>query len=599
MQSIFGEAFDTFEGAAQKAGGLNAILGGDFLNATEMLNASEEERVVLMKEAMEASGKSWDSMDKFEKKAIASQLGLKDAAEAENLFGKSSKEMQSDMEKKINTQESLTKAQLAGADAQRKAQLAQQAAAEEMRKYIEEVKKALEPIFKFIDEHKEIVAKITAFIGVSGLVVPVILSVIGVMKMLWGMGKSIVGFFKSFGSGMKKTGESSKKSMSAMAQGLRRMSGPQILIALLLISVAIVAIGYAIKIASEGMATLVKAFAGLTGPQAAAAVAAIVVVMAGFVAILSVLGSIMLAGPGLAAVLGILALGVAAVLLAVALNLATDSLIKLMPHMEPIAKLIVEGLVVAFKYLVDALKSVAYIIGDVLMAAFKGIVEIAKVVGDVLTKAFSAVVEIFKILADVVKTAFGTVVTIFDKIIQLAGMDNITSKLFGIAGGLTAIALALLALGVGSALGALGNLLGGAFTGISNFFTGGDTKSGIDGVTDSVNKLAVAMNALPSDSEVRVKGIVQMNQVVNTANAANFEAASNFMVRAREYHDAQKTSKDADKDALVNALKVLFGTGEENKTGEEQGGMKLILQVDGQDINAVLFGRGARMFGPK
>lgn len=596
LNAIFGDAFDTFESAANKAGGLNAILGGDFLNATEMMNANESERIVLLKEAMEASGKSFGSMDKFEKKAIAAQLGIKDMAEAENLFGKSSKEMESDMNKKINTQESLTKAQLAGADAMRKAQLAQQAAAEEMRKYIEEIRKALAPILDFIDKNRDKVAAFTALIGVAGLVIPIIIGFIGVIKTLGGMIFGVINFLKSFGSGMKVAGEGAKKSMSAMAAGLKKMSGPQILIALLLISVAIVAIGYAIKIASEGLATLVKAFQGLTGPQAIAAVAAIVVVMAGFVAIISVLGAVMMAGPGLFAVLGILALGVAAVLLAVALNLATDSLVILIPYMEPIAKLIIDGLVVAFQYLVDALKSVAYIIGDVLIVAFKGIVEIGKEVGGVIKGAFSAVVDIFKILADVVKSAFGTVVTIFDKIIQLAGMDNIAIKLLGIAGGLTAIALALVALGTGSALGALGNLIGGAFTGISNAFTGGDTKSGIDGVTDSVTKLAAAMNALPTDSEVRVKGIVQMNQVVNTAGVANYEAASNFMVRAKEYHDAQRISKDADKDALLAALKVLFGTGEEKKEGEDQGGMKMILQVDGDELNAVLFGRGAGMF---
>lgn len=564
LNAIFGDAFDTFEGAAQKAGGLNAILGGDFLNATEMMNASESERIVLLKEAMEASGKSFGSMDKFEKKAIAAQLGIKDMAEAENLFGKSSKEMESDMNKKINTQESLTKAQLAGADAQRKAQLAQQAAAEEMRKYIEEVKKALAPILEFIKNNTPLVAGFTALMGVAGLVIPIFIGFVGVIKTLGSMVIGVINFFRSFGSGVKAVGESSKESMGSMAEGLKKMSAPQILIALLLISVAIVAIGYAIKTASEGLATLVKAFEGLTGPQAAAAVAAIVVVMAGFVAIIAVLGAIMLAGPGAAAVLGIAALGVAAVLLAVALDLATASLEILIPKLIPLGKIIVDGLVEAFRVLVDAMKSVAYIVGDVIVA--------------------------------VIKTASTTIIAVFDKIIQLAGMDGITTKLLGIAGGLAAIALALVALGTGSAIGALGNMIGGAFTGLTNLFTGGDTKSGIDGVTDSVTKLAAAMNSLPTDSEVRVKGVVQMNQVVNTASAANYEAASNFMIRAKEYHDAQKLSKDADKDALLGALKVLFGTGEEKKEGEEQGGMKMILQVDGDELNAVLFGRGAGMF---
>ena len=42
---IGGEAFDTFDGAAQKVGRLNAILGGPYLYSIVMLNATEEQRL--------------------------------------------------------------------------------------------------------------------------------------------------------------------------------------------------------------------------------------------------------------------------------------------------------------------------------------------------------------------------------------------------------------------------------------------------------------------------------------------------------------------------------------------------------------------------
>jgi len=81
--------FDTFEGAAQAAGNLNAILGGDLLNSVELLAASEEERIRMLIQSIQLSGKSWESMSKFERQAIASAAGITDMAQAGALFNQS------------------------------------------------------------------------------------------------------------------------------------------------------------------------------------------------------------------------------------------------------------------------------------------------------------------------------------------------------------------------------------------------------------------------------------------------------------------------------------------------------------------------------
>ena len=81
--------FDTFEGAAKAAGQLNAVLGGGLLNSMDLLNASEEERVRMLISSVEASGKSWQSMSKFEKQAVANAAGIKDMTQASKLFGQS------------------------------------------------------------------------------------------------------------------------------------------------------------------------------------------------------------------------------------------------------------------------------------------------------------------------------------------------------------------------------------------------------------------------------------------------------------------------------------------------------------------------------
>jgi len=77
--------FDTFEGAAEAAGKLNFMLGGPMINSMEMLNATEEERIKMLRESVAASGKSFETMGRFEKDLIAKTLGV-DVSVAQKLF---------------------------------------------------------------------------------------------------------------------------------------------------------------------------------------------------------------------------------------------------------------------------------------------------------------------------------------------------------------------------------------------------------------------------------------------------------------------------------------------------------------------------------
>ena len=88
LLSITGQ-FDTFEGAANAAGKLNAILGGGVLNSMDLLNASEEERIRMLIQSIDLSGKSWSSMNRFEKMAVANAAGISDMSEASKIFGQS------------------------------------------------------------------------------------------------------------------------------------------------------------------------------------------------------------------------------------------------------------------------------------------------------------------------------------------------------------------------------------------------------------------------------------------------------------------------------------------------------------------------------
>lgn len=63
------EGFDTFEGAATQAGKLNAALGGNFVNAMDLMMAKEPaKRFQQIRDAVLSTGKVFDDMDYFEKK---------------------------------------------------------------------------------------------------------------------------------------------------------------------------------------------------------------------------------------------------------------------------------------------------------------------------------------------------------------------------------------------------------------------------------------------------------------------------------------------------------------------------------------------------
>ena len=86
LVSISGKSFDTFDGAAQKVGKLNAILGGPYLNSIDMLNASEEERIELLTQSMDMAGQTFSELNKYEQLAIADALGV-DVDTARRMFG--------------------------------------------------------------------------------------------------------------------------------------------------------------------------------------------------------------------------------------------------------------------------------------------------------------------------------------------------------------------------------------------------------------------------------------------------------------------------------------------------------------------------------
>lgn len=86
--------FDEFESGAMAVGKLNAVLGGPYLNSIDMLNATEAERIDLLKQSVDMAGVQFDALGRYEKKAIAAALGMS-VEEASRIMQMSTAELES------------------------------------------------------------------------------------------------------------------------------------------------------------------------------------------------------------------------------------------------------------------------------------------------------------------------------------------------------------------------------------------------------------------------------------------------------------------------------------------------------------------------
>ena len=74
------EKFDKFDTAAQSVGKLNALLGGPYLNTLELVAETDpSKRMEILKKRVDAAGLSFNSMDYYQRKALASAMGLNEA----------------------------------------------------------------------------------------------------------------------------------------------------------------------------------------------------------------------------------------------------------------------------------------------------------------------------------------------------------------------------------------------------------------------------------------------------------------------------------------------------------------------------------------
>lgn len=186
MNDLLGitEQFDTFEGAASAAGKLNAILGGPMLDSMQLLTAeSREQQVSMIQNALAMSGKSFDSMNRFEKMAIANALGIQDMSVATRLLSEDSQELEAEHEKLGLTEEELQKRREAGVDIMMKLKSIMEGLAVVVGPLVDKISSFVNALARTVEENRTLITGILTGIAAFYLLAKAIVIIKGLFTL--------------------------------------------------------------------------------------------------------------------------------------------------------------------------------------------------------------------------------------------------------------------------------------------------------------------------------------------------------------------------------------------------------------------------------
>ena len=185
--------FDTFAGAADTVGKLNALLGTQ-LSTTQMLMMTEDERIETLIEQVQAQGVAFKDMDRFTQKAIAAAAGIDDMNEAQKIFGMNLgdyKKNQEEMRKNEEVQKKFNDAIDATVPIMQKFKLLATEIVISVQPLLEKLGAAAEYLTEkfrgFSTESKESFANVVTFVGGGYLLLKVVKSLYGGFKALAGL----------------------------------------------------------------------------------------------------------------------------------------------------------------------------------------------------------------------------------------------------------------------------------------------------------------------------------------------------------------------------------------------------------------------------
>lgn len=251
--------FDTFEGAAQAAGKLNAMLGGPYLNSVELLAAEEGDRIEMLQESIKLSGKNWESLNRFERMAIATAAGISDINEANKIFNAESEKYRDAVNKNGMSTERMKEIAEKSTSVTEKMSLIMQSFAVAVGPIVDGISSLLQGFLELSDAARGTILVIFSIITVMFLLAKVIAAVITPWKLISSL--------------IKKSGDEAKVAGSkigeGLAEGVDKVGSAATTNAkgLLAFGGAILMIGAGIGIAAFGMAQFVSAFQGLNAEQ--------------------------------------------------------------------------------------------------------------------------------------------------------------------------------------------------------------------------------------------------------------------------------------------------------------------------------------------
>ncbi len=220
------EKFTTFEGAAEAVGELNSVLGGNYLDSLEMLRAASDDPVkaqVMLRDALQKTGKSFDQLSGQQRRMFASILG-QDLETTAAFFKKTT----GDIQEAAMTQEKFNDAV---------------AAFTPIAEKLKNLFAAFGPVIKVISDVFGVFVDFLAWIvssklgqwtfivvgafaalaaGVASLAA-VFGAFVGSLGLIWSTFKAVPNVIKTFKEGISNAGETIKKVASSVSSGFKTL----------------------------------------------------------------------------------------------------------------------------------------------------------------------------------------------------------------------------------------------------------------------------------------------------------------------------------------------------------------------------------------
>ena len=389
--------FDTFEGAADQAGKLNAALGGNFVNAMDLMMATNPaERFEMIRDSILDTGLTFDEMSYYQKNFYKESLGLSDVGELAAL-------MSGDMDLVAGATEDSAQSMI---EAKKRAH-EMATMQEKLNILLTQVIPIIEPVVDgLIDLTSEMAENAETYApiiqGVGGIMAAFVIGKKAFEGLTSIFGES-EGFFGTITGKIKEAiaariGDALAAKIQAEAidgvndategnnKGLMKLgeAASKGAKGLLAIGAAALMIGAGIGLAAVGTAELVKAFMGL-GDAAPYAAMGIGLLMIPFVAFFAAAAVIVYTGVGPAIAGVFLAMGAAALMLGGGIALAAygmSLLVQSFVGLSPDTILAIAGAMAAFAVSVYALAAAG-------AAATFGAVGLVVLTGAVMGMAFA------------------------------------------------------------------------------------------------------------------------------------------------------------------------------------------------------------------